>query len=214
MGNEIVMQATAHVLQLFDIDGKFVSDKVMRPKGSIEKDRFVFIIYGQDRDQLYKYLWDRIRFEFKDKGPVIALGRDILDPAIDLRDKVFKKELLSHRYFQIPFHLTELIQALSDLKPVDNLKKCIADHYSLEGLKKIATHDLYNLLGRNDLTVEIKKQTIILYLKQLQAKIVKKTRKNKTISAIDELMTQVELSNMTSVDIISFHDSIDCIFGM
>lgn len=214
MGNEVVMKATAQVLQLFDIDAKVVSNKGMRPNGDVGKRPFVYVIYGQDREQLYKYLWDSIRFDFKDKGPAIAFGHHVLDPVIDLRDKVFKKEFLSHRYLQIPFDLIELFQALSNLKPVDNLRKCITDYYSLEGLKRIVAHDLSNLLGRNDLEVDVKKQMTIQYLSQLQGRISKKAGNNKTINAIGEFMKRIELSDMSSADIISFYNSIDYIFGM
>lgn len=81
------------------------------------------LIFTENRDSLYEWIWNDIRGQNKLLNPIIAISFHRLDPASDLRDLVFEKNYETYQYFKIPFLLKEIFHAFKELKPLRNEKK-------------------------------------------------------------------------------------------
>lgn len=156
----------------------------------------IFLIYAEDRDILYKWLWNKLRLEHKFKSPVVAFGYHKLDSSADLRDKIFEDDWRSHQYFRIPFSLKELLESFNNLKPIGSLRKAIEKYADHRGLVKIAFHDLENTLGGGE-EKDIKKEKACSLLSQLKEVLVAMGGNEQPIQEIDNIISRLKKSKMS-----------------
>lgn len=136
-------------------------------KGHFTDNKDIILFICNNRDEIYKLLWDEIRIDMKCKNPVIFLGFHKSKSTEDIRDLVFEKKETkeSHRYLQIPFSLNELKDSISNAKPFTGKLSMLIEKYCdwKEILYQILTHEL-----PNKLRTENKGDAVALYERMIE----------------------------------------------
>ncbi len=114
-------------------------------KGTVD----VILYKETTREDLYKWLWNEIRIRNKSLVPFIVLGNRSVDCTKDTRDIVFEKKGESHWYLDAPYSLSDILNAISEIEPVDvELASLIDEFGKWKGIvKEILKHEIPNKLS-------------------------------------------------------------------
>ncbi len=136
-------------------------------KGHITNNKDIILFICNDRNEIYKLLWDDVRIDLRCKNPVIFLGFHKNKSTEDIRDLVFEKKETkeSHRYLQIPFFIDDLYESISNAKPfTGKLSMLIEKYCDWKGIVyQILTHEL-----PNKLRAENKGDAVALYERMIE----------------------------------------------
>lgn len=157
------------------------------------------LIFTENRDSLYEWIWNDIRGHNKLLNPIIAVSFHLFDPTDDLRDLVFEKRFETYQYFRIPFLLKDVFQSCKELKPLGNEqeRKCNIKHFSQpHGLVSKVEHELINLFG-SDKKEDIKREIAIRYYLRVKEILQDLYFGNELISEVEEVISRLEKSNMS-----------------
>jgi hypothetical protein len=151
------------------------------------------LLYVKSREEKYTLLLERIIVGLKCNIPIIAIGYHKLNITEDLRDLVFEKveTRKSYRYFQIPFSLKDLSNAISEIKPFPKRKLpyLIKKYCDWKGiLDLILTHEIPNRLrvgSKNEAVNLYKRVKAVLSMVGVSAELI-----SHCDSAISEIETQ------------------------
>lgn len=154
------------------------------------------LIFTENRDSLYEWIWNDIRGHSKLLNPIIAVGFHLLDSTNDLRDLVFEKKSETYQYFKIPFLLEEIFQAFKELKPLrteEERKNDIKSYSQPSGLLNKVEHELINLLGSEE-EAEMKKERAIRFYMRVKEILQDLDSRNELMEEVEEVIFKIEKS--------------------
>ncbi|MBM2833877.1 MAG: hypothetical protein HW406_1038 [Candidatus Brocadiaceae bacterium] len=154
------------------------------------------LIFTENRDSLYEWIWNDIRGHSKLLNPIIAVSFHLRDPTNDLRDLVFEKRFETYQYFKIPFLLEEVFQAFKELKSLRTEKERKHDIKSFSqpsGLLNKVEHELMNLLGSEEET-EIKKERAIRFYTRVKEMLQDLDSRNELMEEVEDVIFKIEKS--------------------
>lgn len=154
------------------------------------------LIFTENRDSLYEWIWNDIRGQNKLLNPIIAISFHRLDPASDLRDLVFEKDFETYQYFKIPSLLEEIFHACKDLRPLRNGKERKYDIKSFSqpsGLLNKVEHELMSLLGSEEEAI-MKKVRAIRFYTRVKEMLQDLDSRNELMAEVEKVIFKIEKS--------------------
>ncbi|MBT5420489.1 MAG: hypothetical protein HOK80_06330 [Candidatus Cloacimonetes bacterium] len=209
--DEEVYKSLKRALGVFEITANKWEDTT----GKIPK-RQPILVYADNRDLLYKWLWIEIRVHYKCLNPFIAISYNELSPTEDLRDLVFSKEWESYKYLQNPFSLCELSESINDLKPLENQdkdqrKQNVREYSQPIGLLNKAHHEVRGTLG-SDEKDKTKRNLTVGFYTQVKELLQDLNCHKGLIEEANKIISKIERSKMSGKECTKFQSITDELF--
>jgi hypothetical protein len=180
--------------------------------GKIPK-RQPIVVYADNRDLLYEWLWGEIRVHYKYLNPFIALSYHELDATDDLRDLVFSKEWEAYKYLQIPFSLCELSESINDSKPLegkDQRTQNVKEYSQPLGLLNKAHHEVRGILGSEEESKIKRNLTIGFYIRVKE--LLQDLNCYKCLIEVEVIISRIKKSKMSGEECTGFQSITDDLF--
>ncbi|MFN8577993.1 MAG: hypothetical protein U0354_14170 [Candidatus Sericytochromatia bacterium] len=198
--NSLIKSYTLYLKEIGFIVKKITLDYIRK----IKNDNDIILILVKNRDEMYRYIWDKIRIENKLKNPILCLGTFKLNRQEDVRDSIFSTSedyLDAYRYLNVlKLDDVEYFLKHNKLKKIESeeyLNFSINRYFNPLGLIRMIMHNIKNDLNNRETNFERAKSNLDL---------IKKLKKpNKIEEEINNLLDCID-NNMLNFS--EIHDKI------